>query len=230
METRFPPPLLPTDDAQGLAERVYGQLKAAIIRGDLPPGERLVELRLTKRYNVSRTPLREALNRLALEDLVVLRPNAGYRVTPLTIGSFRELCEVRRILEPQCASLAARQATPEQRAAINDSAALRFDRGQPDSYTLYCESNFAFHCLIAVASGNSILAGAVERALNRHQQPSFLGLGRKRDADEANEEHLAIAAAIAEGDARQAKKLMHNHVRQGESRIITALKKGGYAD
>ncbi len=222
--------LFPARDEQGLTQQVYLQVKRAIITCEIKPGDRLVEARWTERLKVSRTPLREALNRLALEDLVVWRWNAGYQVAPLSIKTFRHLCEVRRLLEPQCARLAARHASEVECEKIERGAYLHLDRRDIGEYTAYCEANYAFHSLIAIASGNPVLAQAVERALNRHQQPSYLGLGRKPNVQEGAEEHAALARAITSGRASKAEALMREHVGKGEERIIRALRAEGYQD
>lgn len=82
-------------------DHIYGILKYRILTCALRPGERLVEKPLTEELQTSRTPLREALNRLAQEDLVILTPYRGYAVSPLTVKDIRELCELRLILESE---------------------------------------------------------------------------------------------------------------------------------
>ncbi|MDO8836976.1 MAG: GntR family transcriptional regulator, partial [Vicinamibacterales bacterium] len=79
-----------------ISDRVYATLKHRILTCVLLPGQRVVEKELCAEMGISRTPLREALNRLALEGLVVLRPYRGYVIAPLTVADFRELCELRR--------------------------------------------------------------------------------------------------------------------------------------
>src|SRR4051812_34131872 len=87
-----------------LPDQIYAILKQKILSGALLPGQRLIENRLCDGLQVSRTPLREALNRLSHEDLVVLQPNAGYRVSAITLDGFRNLTELRAIVEPQAAA------------------------------------------------------------------------------------------------------------------------------
>src|ERR1700679_673507 len=90
-----------------LPDHAYAVLKQRILSCVLKPGERLVEKNLCTDLSISRTPLREALNRLSHEDLVSFQPHAGYRVAAISIEGFRNLIELRSIIEPQGAALAA---------------------------------------------------------------------------------------------------------------------------
>jgi DNA-binding GntR family transcriptional regulator len=96
-----------------LPDRVYSKLKQQILTCRLAPEHRLIESELCAALHVSRTPLREALNRLALEGLVVAAPLAGYIVAPLTIEDIRDLTEVRQIVESEAAALAAQRRDPD---------------------------------------------------------------------------------------------------------------------
>lgn len=101
-----------------LADRVYQALKHRILTCTFKPGDQLIEVELCAALNVSRTPLREAFNRLAHEGLVIASPYRGYSVAPLSTEAFQQLCEVRRIIEPQVAALAAERAPPEDTAKL----------------------------------------------------------------------------------------------------------------
>src|ERR1700722_5670422 len=94
-----------------LPDHVYAVLKQRILSCSLLPNQRLVEKNLCEELRISRTPLREALNRLSHEELVSFRPHAGYRVAGITLDGFRNLIELRAIVEAQGASLAAHRAT-----------------------------------------------------------------------------------------------------------------------
>jgi GntR family transcriptional regulator, rspAB operon transcriptional repressor len=97
---------------QALPDQVYATLKHRLLTCELKPGHKLVEADLAAEPGLSRTPLREALNRLGHEGLVVLAAFRGYTVAPLTLRDFHELCEVRRLVEPEVAALAAQRASP----------------------------------------------------------------------------------------------------------------------
>jgi DNA-binding GntR family transcriptional regulator len=213
---------------RAMPERLYAALKHAILTGRLAPGGRIVEAGLCEEFQVSRTPLREALNRLAQEGLLVLSPYKGYSVTPLTVAHFRELCELRRILEPGAAALAARRSTPALVAELEALAEITYTPGDAASYANYLRTNGLFHLRLARATGNGLLEGMVMSALDRHQRPCYLGLDGGIDAATSSREHFAIVAAIRAGDAAEAARLMEHHIASGEERICAALVAAGY--
>jgi DNA-binding GntR family transcriptional regulator len=221
---------LPQTVASGgvLPDRVYAELKHRVLTCVLKPGDRLIEAELCKALGVSRTPIREALNRLANEGLVVASPFRGYSVAPLTARSFHDLCEVRRMIEPAVAGLAAERATPDDVARLLDLAALTYTPGDRASYEAYLQANSRFHLEIARCARNSQLESIVVAVLDRHQRPCFLGLDVGIDAEESTQEHIKVIEAIRARDSERATKLMTRHIGGGERRILAALKEAGY--
>lgn len=215
-------------DSGVLPDRVYAALKRRILTCEIPPGGRLVEVDLCAALKVSRTPLREALNRLANEGLVVPSPFRGYSVAPLTARDFHDLCEVRRMIEPAVAALAAERAMPEDIARLYELSTLTYTPGNRASYEAYLLANARFHLEIARCARNSQLESIVLTVLDRHQRPCYLGLDVGIDAAESTEEHEKVIEAIREHDAEKARKLMARHIAGGERRILAALKEAGY--
>ncbi len=212
-----------------LPNHIYATLKQRILTCQLKPGERLIEKDLCDELEVSRTPLREALNRLGNEDLVVFQPNCGYTVTPITLESFKKLHEVRRIIEPQIAAIAATKANPEEIRQLRSYAtSAEYVPGDESSYIRYCRSNSQFHLSLVRCTKNHILENMAMSALDRDQQPTYLGIGRQLDAANPSAEHHAIVDALQERDALKAQSIMYNHIYTGEKRIIDALMKAGY--
>src|SRR3954468_22141110 len=105
-----------------LPDRIYAIVKHRILTCGMVPGERIVEKDLCREMQVSRTPLREAFNRLSLEGLIVLSPYRGYTVAPVTIKAYQELCELRRIVEGGTAARAAQVATDEDVRHLTEAA------------------------------------------------------------------------------------------------------------
>ena len=101
-----------------LSERAYEQLKAMAVTYQLRPGERLAELDLAKRLKVSRTPIREALNRLVTEGFLTFTPNRGFQCRPLDAKEIFDLYEVRRSLESTAARLAVERASDDELADL----------------------------------------------------------------------------------------------------------------
>ncbi len=212
-----------------LPDRLYAILKYRILTCVMRPGERIVEKDICKEMTVSRTPLREAINRLALEGLVVLTPYRGYAVAPVTVTAFQELCEVRQIIEPDGAALASARATPEQLAALRAEATLSYTPGDPATYEAYLRSNSRFHRALVRCTGNSLLETMVTSALDRHQRPLYLGLDVGVDAAAATSEHLQLVDALERHDAEAARQVMFDHVAHAEERIVAALSAAGYS-
>jgi DNA-binding GntR family transcriptional regulator len=211
-----------------LPDRLYAILKHRILTCAMRPGERIVEKVICAEMAVSRTPLREAINRLALEGLVVLTPYRGYAVAPVTVRSFQELCEMRRIVEPDVAALAAERASTEQLAALRTQAELRYTPGDPETYAAYLRANSRFHRALARCAGNALLEAVVMSGLDRHQRPLYLGLDVGLDAQAATREHMALVDALERRDSKGVRALMYEHVSHAEQRIVAALKAAGY--
>jgi GntR family transcriptional regulator, rspAB operon transcriptional repressor len=211
-----------------MPDRIYAALKHRILTCGMRPGQRIVEKDVCADLHVSRTPLREALNRLALEGLVVVTPYRGYAVAPLTVESYRELCELRRIVEGETAALAARRATEEELEVIAALSPLQYTRGDLDSYNTYIRTDFAFHSAVARCTKNQQLVGIVTSAIERRARPGFLGLDIGINADEAAAEHVAIVEAVRMHDSELARARMIAHITRAEGRIVSALKTAGY--
>jgi DNA-binding GntR family transcriptional regulator len=228
------PSLVEIDDPElipgSLPDRIYGILKQQILTCAIMPGTRLTEMDLCGDLGVSRTPLREALNRLGHEGLLQVRPNRGYRVMPVTVTHFQHLGELRRAVEPQVAALAAAKALPEDLALMRDAADLQYEPGNRDSLVAYCRQNCVFHLAIARSTGNPLLSEIVMSALDKHQQPAYMGLLGRMSAKEPTGEHHAIVDAIQAGNSDLARALMDHHIARGVVRISDAILAGGFEE
>jgi DNA-binding GntR family transcriptional regulator len=149
-------------------------------------------------------------------------------VAPLSAESFQDLCEVRRLIEPQVAALAAQRASPEDTARLLNLSKLEYVVGDRASYEAYLRANSMFHLEIARCARNSQLESLVTTVLGRHQRPCFLGLDVGIDAEESTQEHIRVIEAIRARDGALAQKLMARHIGGGERRILAALKEAGY--
>jgi GntR family transcriptional regulator, rspAB operon transcriptional repressor len=173
---------------------------------------------------VSRTPLREALNRLSHEELVSFQPHAGYRVASISLEGFRNLIELRSIVEPQSAALAAERATPAEIAALRAQATLQYDPNEESSFAQYCQANSRFHLLVVRCARNPMLENIVMSALDMYQRPTYLRIGRQMDPGNPSSKHHAIVDAIEQHDAEAARKIMYQHIQGGGERIMAALR------
>lgn len=211
-----------------ISDRVYATLKHRILTCAMLPAQRVVEKELCAEMQISRTPLREALNRLALEGLVVLRPFRGYVIAPLTVSDFRELCELRRILESEAAALSALRATPEDVDEVAAHTTTEYTLGDRQSYVAYLRNNSAFHFALVRCTHNSQLVSAVMTALDHHQRPLYLGLEVGIDGAASTAEHVEVVNAVRDHDPERARALMLLHIGRAEARVVNALRAAGY--
>jgi DNA-binding GntR family transcriptional regulator len=187
--------------------QAYERLLLDIILGELPPGSRLDEQALSRRYGAGLAGIRDALGRLALEGLVVRRARAGTTVAPLDLLDVRQAVEARRLIEPHCAALAALNATDDDiarlRAAFDGAEAAIRAR---DAVTLV-RMDQRFHEAIARASGNVTLARILVPL--QHKAARFWVYSMGADSEERRldeiAQHLEVVDCIGRRDAEGAR-------------------------
>ena len=151
--------------SKSLREQVYQETKNDIITGVHGAGEKLSLDRLAEKYQVSKTPIREALNALQHEGLVEIMPRVGYFVSQMTIKDLQDIFELRLIIESASAEMAARNITDAEVTYLEDMHSS-FVLGDIDSYWQYLKENREFHYRVALATQNKWLAGVVGRLLD----------------------------------------------------------------
>lgn len=140
-----------------LRDVVFNTLRQAILRGELKPGERLMEIQLANKLGVSRTPIREAIRKLELEGLVLMIPRRGAEVAEITEKSLRDVLEVRRALEELSVKLACERITEDQIEELK-LAAKEFEHVlKSGDVTAYAEADVKFHDIIYSATDNQRL-------------------------------------------------------------------------
>lgn len=213
-----------TDDfASSRSREVYGRLRSAIVRGELRPNERLIEMELAERLQVSRTPVREVLQRLASDGLIVNR-RRGWQVREHNPEEIRELYEVRAGLEGYAARLAAERADEQQVDTVEelsrvDAAAL----AAPPREALV-DNNDRFHDAVIAASGNNNLAGLVRRNREFYFNYRIAAAYTVDEAVAALAGHADIAAAVRARDPARAEATARRHVFEA---LQTTLEKLG---
>ncbi|MBF4992600.1 FadR family transcriptional regulator [Arthrobacter gandavensis] len=217
-----------------VTDEAITKIKAMLTSGELKAGDRIPpEKELSERLGLSRSSLREAVKALELARVLDVRRGDGTYVTSLepailmeTLsfvvdlhqeGAAAELLEVRRILEPGSASLAARRITPGTAAELRTCLAAVGDGSSVEDLIAH---DLAFHALVAKASGNAYLHGLLEGlAAGTLRGRIWNGLVQDKAVSATLAEHGAIAAAITAGDPDLARALMTVHVSGVESRI-----------
>jgi DNA-binding GntR family transcriptional regulator len=204
-------------------DAVYELIKAEIIQCDLQPGQQIAQPQLAERYQVGITPIREALQRLAQEGFLTPVPRFGYLVRPVTVSDIHEIYELRAILEPAAARLAAQRGSPEALQAICQIADFTYTFGDQHSVTDFIARNADFHRSIAAVAGNQRLLEAISRGLDEMARLFHLGLTLRDMSQAVRDEHRDIARAICSRDADNAEQVTRLEVARSKERLLDAL-------
>ena len=216
-----------------LADAVYERLQARIMDQAYPPRERLNIDALAIDLNVSPTPIREALARLAAERLVTFEPFKGYRVSPLlTTAQVAELMHVRRLIEVDAARLAAKHILVPDLIAVErllqrilDESAQVEVGSWSHGYRQFNQLDRQFHETIVIAAENLFLLGAY-RSLNIHiELGRFYNVFREMDQEQTCVEHDAIFRALHAHNPDEAAAAVENHLHATEARIFRLIEK-----
>ncbi|WP_043644157.1 GntR family transcriptional regulator [Caenispirillum salinarum] len=194
------------------ADQLRRALEEDIFAGTLKPGDRLDEQSLAHRFEVSRTPVREALRQLSASGLVEVRPRQGAVVSVITLPRLVEMFEVMAELEAMCARLAARRMSDKERADLKRFVDECEDFEKKTDLEGYYAANKVFHDAIYDGSHNEVLAD-MTRSLHRRTAPYRRHqLNRPGRISESLSEHKEVVDAILAYDADQAGRLMARHV------------------
>ncbi|MFI7361523.1 GntR family transcriptional regulator [Streptomyces sp. NPDC050149] len=201
-------------------QHALGELRQAILRGEMAPAQRLVEDELAEQFGVTRASIRAALLELASEGLVERIRNRGSRVRVVTKGEAVAITECRMVLEGLCAAKVAAGATEEQLAELAETGAAMAKAVADGEPMTYSELNHRLHALIREFSGQQTAVGLLERLngqLVRHQFQLALRPGRPQ---KSLSEHLAVIDAITSRDPQAAEAAVRAHL----GSVIDALR------
>jgi DNA-binding GntR family transcriptional regulator len=200
---------------RSLAASAYRRLKADILACRLLPGAMLAAAELAERFEMSRTPVHEALKALCQEGLLRVMPRIGYIVTPVSVGDIQEIFDLRLSLEVLGAGLAAERATSSDVAALREqhqAALANLGSAQDPSYLeSLIAGNREFHVFVAALSGNQRLARMVRGLLDEGQRIYFLYFRSGRTT--AGDPHDDVIRALAASDPQGARQAMADHIR-----------------
>ncbi len=195
-----------------LRDVVFNTLRQAILRGELEPGERLMEIQLAERLGVSRTPIREAIRKLELEGLVLMIPRKGAEVASISEKSLRDVLEVRRSLEELASELACQRMTAEQIEELRSAQREFAAAVEEGSIMRMAECDEHFHDLIYEGTGNTRL---IQILNNLREQMYRYRLEYIKDADKRQmllAEHDGILKAIEGRRGAEARRVMREHI------------------
>ncbi|HWD03825.1 MAG TPA: GntR family transcriptional regulator [Amycolatopsis sp.] len=207
--------------------RTVDAVRELILRGEFSAGSRLGEVELAARLGVSRTPVREALTRLAAEGLVELVPHRGARVSRWSVEELEGIFELRTLLEPQLTALATPHATDEDLTALDELAARMVVAGRPgparDLDTLV-PLNREFHSRIVNLARHPALAGALATAVHAPVVLRNFHTYDESSLQRSLAHHVEIAAALRAGDAEWARAVMTAHLRNARAVMVRAAR------
>ncbi|MFC1492058.1 GntR family transcriptional regulator [Nitrospinota bacterium] len=214
------------DRPKSLSRMVAEEIKEAILKGVLKPGDKLVETDLTQSLGVSRTPLREAFRELAAEGYITVVPHKGSYVSTISEDEVLDIYSITSVLE----GLATRLATPilnssgeprKNLLAIFENLKEKSRLGDVDTYWA---SNRDFHQFIAKASGNDRLFSLIESLRRQILKTRVITLRYPGRLKESLKEHEEIMEAILAGKEREAEELVIEHIKKQRQFVLSLLR------
>ncbi len=211
------------DEYLPLRDVVFNTLRRAILKGELKPGERLMEIALADKLGVSRTPIREAIRKLELEGLVVMAPRKGAKVASITERDLSDVLEVRKGMEVLAISLACKRITGEELEKLETIEQSFQKLIESGNLTELAEMDVKFHDTIYQATNNQRLVqllNNLREQMYRYRMEYLKDIAVRRTLAE---EHKAICRALRERDEQQAEEYVSIHIDNQQKAIIRSL-------
>jgi DNA-binding GntR family transcriptional regulator len=205
-----------------LADKAYHEIRGLIVSLELAPGALIDERELIERLEIGRTPVREALRRLAHERLVEVYPRRGMFVTGVDVRELARLSEVRELLEPEAARLAAERATDTDRENLGLLLA-ELNAGLDAGGSELMDLDERIHQAVYRAAHNDLLEATLEQYYVLALRIWSMALDRAHELEEAVEAHRALLEAIQAGDGERAADTMRAHVQDFEQAMHRVL-------
>lgn len=203
---------LDMDSYLPLRDVVFNTLRNAILRGDLKPGERLMEMHLANKLGVSRTPIREAIRMLEQEGLAVTIPRKGAQVAKMTEKDLQDVLEIRDSLDELAVRMACQRMTEEQLVELK-SAMTDFELAtKSKDARKICEADETFHNVIYEMADNPKLKVIVNNLREQMYRYRYEYVKDSRSHQQLIREHAAIIRGFEKGDAAFVKEIMHIHL------------------
>lgn len=206
-----------------LTERAYERIHRDIISCAIAPGSEISENELATQYKLGKAAVRVALTKLAHDGLVRAIPRRGYMVVPVTLKDIHDVFELRLMLEPPAARMAAGKVNTQRLKGYDEICAQGYQPGDAKSTSRFLDANKAFHVEIAQATGNQRLAAAIEQLLDEMTRLLHLGLGLRKGSQETLHEHKALVKALARGDGETAERICREQIDAARNIILSAI-------
>jgi len=208
-----------------IAERAYPELRDRIVTLRFPPGMVLREDELMAELGIGRTPLREAVKRLALERFVAVQPRRGTYVTEVDAAEIIHITEVRAELEGYAAELAARRMDASARRAAEALLADIERLARSDDHEALMRADRRIHAFVWEASGNPYLADTLERYFSLSLRVWYLVLDRVPGLGHAVHDQAGLLEALIARDGQRARAIVREHVLDFQREIVAAFSK-----
>ena len=206
-----------------LTDRAYERIKHDIICCTIAPGAEISEAQLCQQYKLGKAPVRMALTRLAHERLVRAIPRRGYLGRPGTRKDIQDVCELRLMLEPAAARMAAGRVDAQRLRTLDEVCRAGYQPGDAKSISRFLEANKAFHVAIAQATGNSRLADAIEKLLDEMTRLLQPRLGPRNRCPGTQHEHRALMKALVRADGSTAERICREQIEAARNMVLSAI-------
>ncbi len=200
--------------------KVFDLVRGEILTCALQPGEELRENELARRYGVSKSPVRDALQKLEFEGLVEIEPRRGHRVKPISVSEAEDILDLRVLLESGVVRRAAERASTESLKALDS-----FREADTKSVPHFAAYNRDFHSSLAKLSGNRRLADEMRRVMEFYDRLCVVSLSnqRSKDCSEPLADHNAIIDALQARNVASAARLIARHVGRSRAALMRGL-------
>jgi DNA-binding GntR family transcriptional regulator len=206
-----------------IGQHIFSQLKEAILKGDITPGNRLVENKIAKASGISRTPVREAFHKLESEGLIKPIPQGGYVVTGLTKEEVEDIFGIRSLLESYAAGLAAKNHNESDLLALdekNREAQKCLDENRLENLP---KINTNFHDILYSMSGRPKLIEMIYNLQAQTYRFRKIILSEKKHAEISLKTHKELVRALKKRDAGRVETLIRKHILRGRGIVLKAL-------
>jgi DNA-binding GntR family transcriptional regulator len=214
-----------TSDARGTVDRVFLELKNQAISYAIKPGSRLNEGEVARGLGVSRTPVREALNRLTAAGFLSFTPSQGFFRKPLDATEVFDLYEMRQAIEVAAVRLAATRASDEALRELAEFLAASADYRDPRQIDKLVDFDEGFHERIVRATGNQEMLACLHNINERIRFFRWVDMESERRRN-TQEEHRQVLAALQARDGERAAALLHDHIACRRDQIIARVREG----
>ena len=215
------------NDYLPLRDVVFNTLRQAILRGELKPGERLMEIQLANKLGVSRTPIREAIRKLELEGLVLMIPRKGAEVAEITEKSLKDVLEIRRALEDLAVRLACEKITKEELKELKIAGDDFKKVLKSQDITEVAEADVRFHDVIYVATDNPKLIQLLNNFREQMYRFRVEYLKKAEVRPQLLAEHDEIIKYITEGNKEEASRVVTRHIENQALTVQDVIRKKG---